>query len=275
LLRSFERRLILRAELIRGDELIVAHTTSISESSVFVHTDRRCELGESFVVRLSFPRFVDPIELDATVADIKVSTGVGDLQGVTLAFPNRSESEVAQLRALFARLDNEHVPKRDIKGTQPIAKQTTYDSTHVPKQDMSGGDSVAEESSQRAFHVLLVDDSDMIRELFVAAMRRYFQPPFIVDTAADCEQGWALLRTFPYDLTIVDYFLPTSDGSKLVELVRGQSEIADLPVVAISVGGSQAREAFLAAGADIYLDKPIVMRDLLYTLGRLTRGRPS
>jgi CheY-like chemotaxis protein len=139
--------------------------------------------------------------------------------------------------------------------------------------DRDAGAAPAPSVAERpAFRVLLVDDSPVIRELFLAAMRRYFQSPYVIDTAEDGEQGWTLLRTGGYDLTIIDFFLPMSDGSKLVERVRRQPDIADLPVVAISVGGTQARDAFLSAGADIYLDKPLMMRDLLDTLGRLTRG---
>jgi len=226
---------------------------------VFVHTDRRCEPGERLVVRLSFPKLLEPFELEATVASTTAG-GVGDPQGVTLEFSYRSEREAEQLLALLARVDQK---------TEPVPKVASGGATKVAN---GGSAPVPKEASRPPFCVLLVDDSRMIREAFTAAMSRYFTSPFVVDTAEDCEQGWALLRTGSYDLTIIDFFLPLIDGSKLVEQVRRESVTADLPIVAISVGGSQARDAFLAAGADLYLDKPIVMRDLLRTLGQLTRG---
>ena len=43
-----------------------------------------------------------------------------------------------------------------------------------------------------------------------------------------------------------------------------------MPIVAISVGGAEARQASIAAGADLFLDKPLVMRDLFTTLDLLT-----
>ena len=238
--------------------MVVAHTTSISQSGAFVHTNHHCAVGTKLRVRLSFPRYVEPFELDATVTDIVVSGGFGEPHGMTVAFWDQSDR---QLQALFARLEDTPVPKWDRQSSAGKVVNGSCDNGPVPKRD-----------ARSAFHVLLVDDSDIVRELFIASMRKHFRLPFIVDTAADCEQGWGLLRTYAYDLTVIDYFLPSVEGSRLVELVRARSETADLPVVAISVGGSRAREAFLAAGADIYLDKPIVMHDLLHTLGWLTRG---
>jgi hypothetical protein len=43
------------------------------------------------------------------------------------------------------------------------------------------------------------------------------------------------------------------------------------PIVAISVGGSDAREAAISAGADLFLDKPVVLRDLFRTLQVLSQ----
>src|SRR5690606_18706374 len=70
-------------------------------------------------------------------------------------------------------------------------------------------------------------------------------------------------------LAIVDFFLPGMDGAQLISRIRKEPRLAGLPVVAISIGGDAARDAFLAAGADVFLDKPVVVRDLLATLDRL------
>jgi CheY-like chemotaxis protein len=51
--------------------------------------------------------------------------------------------------------------------------------------------------------------------------------------------------------------------------MRSEPRLAEMPVVAMSVGGSEARAATLAAGADLFLDKPLVLKDLFSTLERL------
>jgi CheY-like chemotaxis protein len=67
----------------------------------------------------------------------------------------------------------------------------------------------------------------------------------------------------------VDHYLPVLDGSSLLALVRRQEDLSTLPLVGISVGGIDVRESMLKAGADLFLSKPIVLRDLFSTLERL------
>src|SRR5206468_433035 len=83
-----------------------------------------------------------------------------------------------------------------------------------------------------------------------------------VDGAADGASAWQMLSDGSYDLAIVDYFLPELDGAQLVQRMKAEPRLATVPVVAVSVGGPTARDATLAAGADLFLDKPLVLRDL-------------
>ena len=122
------------------------------------------------------------------------------------------------------------------------------------------------------FHVLLVEDNNLIRDMFSYGIRKYFRgkPGYVtVDHAADGASAWKMLSSGTYDLAIVDYFLPELDGAQLVQRMRAEPRLATVPVVAVSVGGSTARDATLAAGADLFLDKPLVLKDLFATLERL------
>jgi CheY-like chemotaxis protein len=74
---------------------------------------------------------------------------------------------------------------------------------------------------------------------------------------------------------VVDCYLPVLDGARLVERIRALPELADLLVVGVSGGGRDAADAMIAAGADLFLDKPIVLRDVFTTLESLTRGAPD
>ena len=67
----------------------------------------------------------------------------------------------------------------------------------------------------------------------------------------------------------LDLFLPGAlSGADLVRELRTRR--VDLPVIGFSVGGTAARRAFLEAGADLFLDKPIALRDVFATLERLS-----
>src|SRR5262249_40282786 len=126
---------------------------------------------------------------------------------------------------------------------------------------------------QNGYRFLLVEDNAFIRDLFAYAMHKYFRnrrTDVALGMASDGEEAWRMLAEESYDMAIVDYYLPVLSGSQLIERMRADARLSTLPVVAISVGGPDAREATLCAGADIFLDKPIVIRDLFSTLDRLT-----
>jgi CheY-like chemotaxis protein len=59
-------------------------------------------------------------------------------------------------------------------------------------------------------------------------------------------------------------------GSQLIARMRAEPGLSAIPVVAISAGGPDARAEAMAAGADLFLDKPVVLSDLFSTLDTLT-----
>jgi CheY-like chemotaxis protein len=129
---------------------------------------------------------------------------------------------------------------------------------------------------ERTYRLLLVEDNLLIKDMFAHGLRRYFEgrgQQVTVDHASDGQEALAMLRAEKYDLVIVDYYLPVMDGAGLVARARQEPALAGLPIVAISIGGPEARDATLAAGADLFVDKPLVLRDLFALLERLAQRR--
>jgi len=63
----------------------------------------------------------------------------------------------------------------------------------------------------------------------------------------------------PPDLVLLDISLPDMDGPGVLRWIRGQKELQDLPVVALTAHAMAGdRERFLAQGFNDYLPKPIV-----------------
>jgi CheY-like chemotaxis protein len=125
----------------------------------------------------------------------------------------------------------------------------------------------------RERRVLVVDDSEIVRDLFRYGISKYFRrrdERVEIDGSADGLSAWGLLRERPYDLVVVDCYLPVLDGAKLVSRIRRDDRLRALPVVAMSVGGDEARELMMTAGADLFLAKPVVLRDLFATLDSLS-----
>jgi CheY-like chemotaxis protein len=238
--------LVLKAEIVArpGAEAVVTSTLSLSDQRAWVASDSLEGPGHEVSVRLSFPGLLAPISLRARVDEIREASGLGAPRAVALRFVFENAGERQPIAALHAR------------AASAVGAATP---------------------TEMRYRILLVEDSSMIREMFAYGVDRYFGPKnaaVAIDLADDAERAWQRLADSratgaPYDLVIVDYFLPASDGAALVARMRSDATFARVPVVAISVGGADARRATLGAGADMFLDKPIVIRDLFSTLARL------
>lgn len=235
-------RFIVRAELRTGNDSVISYGFDLTSSSVFVVTEWNAPVGTTVSLRLSFPRILDPIDVAARIADIRVAGEPGEPAGIRLVFDEASAGTY-----LLAQL--EHADAGD-----------------------GVGDGVA---IDRPYRVLLVDDSWLIRDMFAYGTAQFFERPgaLAIDHAEDAEEAWAKLAKSTYDLVIVDYFLPAEDGASLIARLRAEARLARTPIVAISVGGRDAREATISAGADVFVDKPLVFRDLFNTLRVLAERR--
>ena len=237
-------RFMLRAEIRCSGQTLVSSGFELTAESIFVVTDWHPPAGATLSVRLSFPTLVAPIELAGRVAARRSAGSPGESGGIVIAFDERSRAAAAGLTAQVHQL----CERASARPAEPVT-----------------------------YRVLLVEDNDLIRDMFAFGMRRSFQPPAAVaiDHAEDAARAWSKLCDAHYDLIIVDYFLPSEDGASLIARLRQDERLAQVPVVAISVGGRSARDATLSAGADLFLDKPLVLRDLLHTMQILAGGRRS
>jgi CheY-like chemotaxis protein len=234
-------RLLLRAELSHGNTKFVTHTMEISESLVFVQTEETAYIGDKVQVRFSFPGLVEPFSVETQVIAKQLPAGPGRPGGWTLGFVFYSEDEQRRLRSLLSRID--------VPDGQPLL--STY-------------------------RVLLVEDNTMTREAFELAISKFFGNPssgVTVDIVDNGHDAWQRLLDEPYDLAIIDFFLPALNGDRLIARLRQEPALSRLPVVAISIGGTEVKQASLDAGADLFLHKPIVLRDLFSTLQQLTAVR--
>lgn len=73
------------------------------------------------------------------------------------------------------------------------------------------------------------------------------------------------------DVVLLDISLPEMDGTELLQRIRADTALHNLPVIALTAHAMAGdREKFLAAGFDDYLTKPIVDEaELLEAIARL------
>lgn len=222
-----ENRFILRAELRSAGELVVSYAFELTPRSAFVATEWTPQADAEITLCLSFPRLLEPVELAARVEDFCLPSGPGAPAGLRLGF----------------------APDPRLTALLELASQPP-------------------EIAMQACRILLVEDNGFIRDIFEYGLRVFFaaRGAYTVDHAESAELAWQRIEDSEYDVAIVDYYLPGADGASLIARVRDEKRLAALPVVAVSVGGRDARDACIAAGADLFLDKPVVFRDLFNTL---------
>ena len=223
-------RFILRAELHRANESTISYAFDLTPQSAFVATDWSADVGTAIDLVLSFPKLLAPLHLAAAVDEQCAPSGPGAPPGLLLRFDTDP-----RLTALLERASEDAAPAG-------------------------------------ATRILLVEDNGFIRDLFEYGLRVFFEARggYAVDQAESAESAWQQLGGASYDIAIVDHYLHTDTGAQLIERMRSDPRLTGLPIVAVSVGGTDARDACIAAGADLFLDKPLVFRDLFHTL-RLLR----
>jgi two-component system sensor histidine kinase and response regulator WspE len=112
---------------------------------------------------------------------------------------------------------------------------------------------VAEDAVQARKRVLVVDDSITVRELERQLLE---SRGYSVDVAVDGVDGWNAVRSAHYDLVISDVDMPRMDGIQLVEHIKKDPRLREIPVVIVSYKDREEdRIRGLDAGANFYLTK--------------------
>jgi DNA-binding response OmpR family regulator len=108
-----------------------------------------------------------------------------------------------------------------------------------------------------AVKTLLVEDDDRIRAALRLALG---EEGYEVVEAADVAEGLAAFEREKPDVLLVDVMLGNSDGRDLIREVRMRSQV---PIIITSARGDTTDVvAGLEAGADDYVVKPIVVKEL-------------
>jgi two-component system chemotaxis response regulator CheY len=119
--------------------------------------------------------------------------------------------------------------------------------------------------------ILVVDDSKVMREMIVACLRG--QESFAFTHAASGLEAIEKLSLKPFDLVVLDLNMPDIGGVEVVEFVRGQDKLRELPILIVTTrGDEQSRTRVLAAGASKFMTKPfapdVILGEVLGLLGR-------
>jgi two-component system OmpR family response regulator len=133
---------------------------------------------------------------------------------------------------------------------------------------MLSGRGLTSTSPSPRYDVLVVDDDDALRDEMAGYLADH---GFSVHTARDAAEARKQLEASPMDVVVLDVMLPGEDGLSLCQRLNVQGAPAVLMVSAMA--DSVDRIVGLELGADDYLAKPIVPRELLARVRALLRRR--
>jgi len=115
--------------------------------------------------------------------------------------------------------------------------------------------------------LLLIEDDLVIANHIIKGLR---ENGFVVDHAADGEDGLDLGLNESYDLAIIDLMLPKISGLDIIDRLRADK--INIPIIILSARRSvDDRISGLRHGSDDYLTKPFSFSELLARVNALIR----
>ncbi|MCA9523992.1 MAG: response regulator [Myxococcales bacterium] len=116
--------------------------------------------------------------------------------------------------------------------------------------------------------VLVIDDDEMVRDLL---MRVLSHEGFRVLTAANADEGVEMARAARPSAITLDVMMPGRDGWSVLTELKADAELADIPVIMLTMVDDKGRG--FALGATDYLTKPINRARLVTLLNRYCVAR--
>jgi uncharacterized protein (TIGR02266 family) len=235
--RTRREPVTLFVEYEGADDLVGDFTDNLSSGGTFVTTNRSLPVGTQVQLVLSFPGLLEPIAIEGTVRWTRGESELGD-PGAGIEFVDGGARDV--LAGLVDR-----IRRRDPR------------------------------VMARLLRVLVVEDNrhvaQLIQQGLTGATRRDYGGgvTFAFRDAEDGRSALEMLRNEDFDALIIDVYLPVLDGPTVIAVARKELGLAELPIIAVSGGGEAARAAAIAAGANIFLDKPMRLRRVIETMQRL------
>jgi DNA-binding response OmpR family regulator len=144
----------------------------------------------------------------------------------------------------------------------PFAHPANADESGAPRNSSSTASRLhrADSTLVPARDILVMEDDPHVAEVLCMALQ---DEGFTLDTAADGEQGLALLRSGQYRLLLLDLIMPRVDGFGVLRELQAQPALRPPAIVALSALQQQDDIVrALEAGADDYLTKPFDVGDL-------------
>jgi len=115
--------------------------------------------------------------------------------------------------------------------------------------------------------ILVVEDNALNIKLFCDLLNAHGHE---TEPVTDSRDALEAARSFKPDLVITDIQLPYVSGIELMEMLRADADLKDVPIMAVTAYASAGDdERIRAAGAQAYVSKPISVMRFAETVDQL------
>jgi len=117
-------------------------------------------------------------------------------------------------------------------------------------------------------NILIVEDDTDLRE----SIGLYIEDEgFVVTGAGSAKEFYSCLEQSSFDVAVIDIGLPDESGYVLAEKLRRNTDMGI--IILTARGGIEERVQGYAVGADLYLVKPVNIRELLAAIHSMAKRR--
>jgi len=121
-----------------------------------------------------------------------------------------------------------------------------------------------------AYTILIVDDSDTIRAVLERTIRMTKLPLDDIVHAVNGKDALAKMRENFFDIVLTDIHMPEMSGIELIDAMKADAEMADIPIVIVSTEGSTQRiQELKKKGIQGYLRKPFTPEGVRDTIVKI------
>ncbi|MBW2732555.1 MAG: response regulator [Deltaproteobacteria bacterium] len=191
----------------------------------------------------------------------------GEAVGLALSFPGLRQPLCLEARVDAVRALAETGYELDLYGMPPLQREALATAVaRIAKRD-------PELFSPRQLRILVVEDNHHVAELIQRGLEGHLKRTkhaltVRVDLVEDASTALHQVEEVQYGLLLVDICLPLMAGDELIAQLRADERHQSLPIIALSASDDVERQA-LAAGANVFMHKPIRLKELLKTLSTL------
>ena len=183
--------------------------------------------------------------------DVQVQQSAPDIQPVA--------AEYAPIQAV------DHIDNLEEKTALPVSQAPAQ--TQTPQQ---GSVSAYDAESLRGLNILIVEDIQANQDV----IKLFLDPEGCKSYGAqNGHEAIEMLESQAFDIILMDIRMPDMDGIEATRIIRSSGrEYQNTPIIALTADvAPETNAACMSAGADIFLTKPVMGRDLIESIKFIRR----